>query len=135
MELIRGLHNLRPDHRGSVLTIGAFDGVHRGHQEMIRVLRERAVHYGLPATVVSFEPTPREYFARGTPPARLTRFRERYDALVRYGVDRFVCLAFNERMRSMTGLSSSHGAFLILRAVATMRASRSSGASLTVSSS
>jgi len=102
MELIRGLHNLRPDHRGSVLTIGAFDGVHRGHQEMIRVLRERAVHYGLPATVVSFEPTPREYFARGTPPARLTRFRERYDALVRYGVDRFVCLAFNERMRSMT---------------------------------
>jgi riboflavin kinase / FMN adenylyltransferase len=102
MELIRGLYNLRPRHRGCVLTIGAFDGVHRGHQEMIRVLRERAAHYSLPATALSFEPTPREFFAKGTPPARLTRFRERYEAFVRYGVERFVCLPFNEKMRSLT---------------------------------
>lgn len=101
MELIRGLHNLRPRHRGCVLTIGAFDGVHRGHQEMIRLVRARAAEIGVPATVLSFEPTPREYFARGTPPARLTRFRERYDAFVRYGVERFVCLPFNDRVRSM----------------------------------
>ncbi|HEY5808216.1 MAG TPA: bifunctional riboflavin kinase/FAD synthetase [Povalibacter sp.] len=101
MELVRGLHNLRPRHRGCVLTIGAFDGVHRGHQEMIRVVRERAAGYGLPSVALAFEPTPREFFARGAPPARLTRFRERYDAFVRYGLDRFVCLQFNERVRSM----------------------------------
>lgn len=101
MELIRGLHNLRPRHRGCVLTVGAFDGVHRGHQEMIRVLRERAVGSGLPATAMAFEPTPREFFARGTPPARLTRFRERFDAFERYGVERFVCMPFNERIRSL----------------------------------
>lgn len=99
MEFVRGLHNVRPQHRGCVLTIGAFDGVHRGHQEMIRVLRAQAEAWGLPATVLSFEPTPREFFAKGTPPARLTRFRERFDALRDSGVDRFICVRFDERMR------------------------------------
>jgi riboflavin kinase/FMN adenylyltransferase len=84
-----------------VLTIGAFDGIHRGHQEMIRVLRERAANAGLPAVLLSFEPTPREFFAKGQPPGRLTRFREKVEALDGYGVDRFVCVRF-ERVRSMT---------------------------------
>lgn len=101
MEFVRGLHNLRARHRGCVLTIGAFDGVHRGHQEMIRVLRERSAQYGLPAVVLSFEPTPREFFAEATPPARLTRFRERFEALRAYGVDRFVGLRFDESIRAM----------------------------------
>jgi riboflavin kinase / FMN adenylyltransferase len=102
MELIRGLHNLRARHRGCVLTIGAFDGVHRGHQEMIRVARSCAAQHDLPSAVLSFEPTPREFFARGAPPSRLTRFREKVAAFDRYGVDRFVCVPFNERIRNMT---------------------------------
>jgi riboflavin kinase/FMN adenylyltransferase len=102
MDFVRGLHNLRPRHRGCVLTIGAFDGIHRGHQEMIRMLRERAREHSLPGVVLSFEPTPREYFAKGAPPPRLTRFRERFDALSAYGVDRFVCVRFDERMRQMS---------------------------------
>jgi riboflavin kinase/FMN adenylyltransferase len=102
MELVRGLHNLRERDRGCVLTIGAFDGMHRGHQEMIRVLRARAAEYGLPAAVLSFEPTPREFFARGAPPGRLTRFREKYHALSAYGVNRLILLRFNERMRAMS---------------------------------
>ncbi|MBL8268699.1 bifunctional riboflavin kinase/FAD synthetase [Steroidobacter sp.] len=102
MELIRGLYNLRTRQRGCVLTIGAFDGIHLGHQEMIRVLRERAAEYGLPAALLSFEPTPREFFAKGTPPARLTRFREKYQALERYGVERFVCLRFDDCMRRLS---------------------------------
>lgn len=101
MELIRGLYNLRAQQRGCVLTIGAFDGIHLGHQEMIRVLRDRAQQYGLPAALLSFEPTPREFFAKGAPPARLTRFREKCEALQRYGVDRFVCLRFDERVRCL----------------------------------
>jgi riboflavin kinase/FMN adenylyltransferase len=84
-----------------VLTVGAFDGVHRGHQEMIRILRAKGAEYGLSAVALSFEPTPREYFAKGTPPARLTRFRERFEAFAQYGLDRFVCLQFNERIRAM----------------------------------
>jgi len=102
MQFVRGLHNVRSQHRGCVLTIGAFDGVHRGHQEMIRVLRECAAQKGLPATVLAFEPMPREFFAKGTPPARLTRFRERFDALREYGVERFICLRFDEHMREMS---------------------------------
>lgn len=101
MELVRGLHNLRARHRGCVLTIGAYDGIHRGHQEMIRVLRACADEQGLPAALMSFEPTPREFFAKGTPPARLTRFREKYDALRGLGIDRFVCLRFDQQMRSI----------------------------------
>jgi riboflavin kinase/FMN adenylyltransferase len=102
MEFVRGLHNVRPQHRGCVLTIGAFDGVHRGHQEMLRVLRVQADAKGLPAAMLSFEPTPREYFAKGTPPARLTRFREKCEALREYGLDRFICLRFDEHMRAMS---------------------------------
>ena len=85
-----------------MLTIGAFDGIHRGHQEMIRIVRMHADQLRAPASVLSFEPTPREYFAKGVPPARLTRFREKFEALAYYGVDRFICLRFDERMRSMS---------------------------------
>lgn len=101
MELVRGLHNLRARHRGCVLTVGAFDGIHRGHQEMIRIVREQAARCSLTATVLSFEPMPREFFARGEPPARLTRLREKVAAFQMYGVERFVCARFDERLRSM----------------------------------
>lgn len=103
MELIRGLYNLRAHQHGCVLTIGAFDGIHVGHQEMIRVLRDCARRHGLPAALLSFEPTPREFFAqhfgKGTPPARLTRFREKCEALASFGVGRFVCMRFDQRVR------------------------------------
>src|SRR5215510_2406360 len=102
MELVRGLHNVDRAARGCVLTIGAFDGVHRGHQEMIRMLRLHATQCEMPATVLAFEPTPREYFATSAPPPRLTRFRERFEALCDYGVQRFVCLRFDADMREMT---------------------------------
>ena len=95
---------MHPRHRGCVLTIGAFDGIHRGHQEIIRVLRACAQAHRLPATLLSFEPTPREFFAKGVPPARLTRFREKVEALPLYGVERFVCLRFDERMRNMSAV-------------------------------
>lgn len=105
VELIRGLYNLRPHQHGCVLTIGAFDGIHVGHQEMIRVLKGCAREHGLPAALMSFEPTPREFFAqvggKGPAPARLTRFREKFEELASCGVDRFVCLRFDERVRCL----------------------------------
>jgi riboflavin kinase/FMN adenylyltransferase len=102
MELVRGLHNVDRAARGCVLTIGAFDGIHCGHQEMIRVTRRIAAEQRLPAALLSFEPTPREFFAKATPPARLTRFREKCEALRHYGVERFVCLRFDSSLRSMS---------------------------------
>lgn len=101
MQLIRGLHNLRPEHRGCVLTVGNFDGVHRGHQAILKHLKQRARDLNVPAAVLSFEPLPREYFDGASAPARLTNLREKVQALDCYGADRFVCLRFNEAMREM----------------------------------
>lgn len=95
MELIRGLHNLRPRHRGCVATIGAFDGVHRGHRAVLQHLLERGRELGLPATVVLFEPLPREFFAPLQSPARLMSFREKCVALRDLGIDRVLRVRFD----------------------------------------
>ena len=101
MELVRGLYNLRARHRGCVATIGNFDGVHRGHQHMIAAVRAAAVRIGLPAAVITFEPTPREFFEGEAAPARLTRLREKLEALASYGVDRVLVLRFDRRVQAM----------------------------------
>lgn len=95
MELIRGAHNLRPCHRGCVATIGNFDGVHLGHQAVLGQLAEKADELRLPAVVITFEPQPQEFFAPDRAPPRLTRFREKLQALRRYAVDRVLCIRFN----------------------------------------
>lgn len=102
MQLVRGLQNLRPRHRGCVATIGNFDGVHRGHQAILARLRERAVELGVPSCVVIFEPQPREYFAPETAPARLARLRDKVALLAAEGVDRVLCLAFNQRLSKLS---------------------------------
>ncbi len=102
MELIRGLHNMRPSHHGCVATIGNFDGVHTGHQAVIGQLAEKADAMGLPAAVITFEPQPREYFLPQFAPPRLTRFREKIEALRRYAVRRVLCLAFNRKLAEMS---------------------------------
>ena len=104
MRVIRGLHNLRDEHRGCVATIGNFDGVHRGHQAILEQCREQAAALNLPVTVVVFEPQPREFFAGDQAPPRLTRLREKVRLLGEAGVDRILCLPFNEALRSLTAL-------------------------------
>lgn len=102
MELIRGLHNLAPRHRSCVATIGNFDGVHRGHQAVIAELKAHARSMGLPATVMVFEPQPREFFQGAQAPARITTFAEKLFLLREAGVDRVLCLQFNQRLRSLS---------------------------------
>ena len=101
MELIRGLQGLKPRHRGAVATIGNFDGVHLGHQTVLRQLKAKARELGLPATVVLFEPMPQEYFTRGQMPGRLTRFGEKWPLLSALGVDRVLCLKFGRSLAEM----------------------------------
>jgi len=94
----------RPDRQpadlpaGSVLTVGTFDGVHLGHQRILQRVVDEALARQLPSMVFSFEPTPREFFSDGAPPARLTRFREKFEALQRFGIDWFFCPPFDVRM-------------------------------------
>jgi riboflavin kinase/FMN adenylyltransferase len=102
MELIRGLHNLRPHQRGCALTIGNFDGVHRGHREMLARLTERARALELPATVLIFEPQPFEYFAPERAPARLTRLREKLELFAGLGLDRVICARFDARFAALS---------------------------------
>lgn len=102
MDLIRGLHNVRDRHRGCVATIGAFDGLHLGHQAVIDQLLERAKEYGLPSLVILFEPLPREYFAPQQAPPRLMSFQEKFRLLRRLGVDRVLRISFNRDFSSMS---------------------------------
>ena len=109
MQLIRGLHNLSAARAasttwGTVATIGGFDGVHRGHQALLALLKQKANQLDLPMTVISFEPSPREFFMGKAAPARLQRFREKFNALAECGVERFVCLRFDEQLRSLSPL-------------------------------
>ena len=102
MELIRGRHNLEPAHRGCAVTIGAFDGVHLGHQSVFTHLTEEAAKRGVPTTVVIFEPLPREYLRPLEAPPRITTLRDKWPLLEACGVDRVLCLPFNERLRQLS---------------------------------
>ncbi len=99
MQVFRGTRH--PDIAPAcALTIGNFDGVHRGHQAMLALLRSEARHRGLPSCVMSFEPHPRDYFARlaGKPelaPARIVTLRDKLAELERCGVDQAVVLRFD----------------------------------------
>jgi riboflavin kinase/FMN adenylyltransferase len=84
------------------LTVGNYDGVHLGHQEMIGVLKARAAELCGAATVLVFEPSSKEFIDPDGAPPRLTRWREKYLALAAQGVDRLVTLRFDECMRAMT---------------------------------
>lgn len=98
---IRGLHNLRPSYRGCVATIGSFDGVHLGHQAILQQLQQVANACKLPSVVIIFEPQPHEFFAGDKAPARLMRLREKVQALLAAGVNRVLCLQFNDALRSL----------------------------------
>ncbi|MEM8659449.1 MAG: adenylyltransferase/cytidyltransferase family protein, partial [Pseudomonadota bacterium] len=102
MELIRGLHNLRPRHRNCVATLGAFDGVHLGHQAVLKHLLQKAEELSLPSLVIVFEPLPREYLAPLKAPARIMSFREKFFAMRALGVDRLMRIQFNENLREMS---------------------------------
>lgn len=92
---IRGLHNLRAEHHGNVVTIGSFDGVHRGHQAILQQVQAQSRQLALPSMVMIFEPQPHEFFAGEKAPARLMRLREKVIALFDEGIDRVCCLSFN----------------------------------------
>ena len=101
MRLIRGLHNLRAADRGCVATIGNFDGVHLGHRAVFQRLLARGRQLGLPATVITFEPQPMEFFAADAAPARLTRLREKIAASAADDIERIMLLEFGHRLAAM----------------------------------
>ena len=106
MKIFRGLH-----HSGRApacaVTIGNFDGVHRGHQAMLGLLRAEAEQRGLPTCALTFEPHPRDYFAQkfGKPelaPARVGTLRDKLTQLAACGMDQVIVMPFNEKLASQS---------------------------------
>ena len=95
MQLIRGLGNLPQNLHTCALTIGNFDGVHLGHQAILRHLRTKADELHLPMVVMLFEPQPREYFCAENAPARLMRLRDKLRYLKQAGVDMVIVAKFD----------------------------------------
>ncbi len=101
-EFLRGLHNVHDSHRGNVVTIGAFDGVHLGHQAILRQVVEKAADLGIPSLAMVFEPQPHEFFAGDKAPARLMRLGEKITALFEAGIERVFCVPFNSKLGQLS---------------------------------
>ena len=101
MEIVRGFHNLKPNAKGCVVTIGNFDGVHLGHKMLLDRLFLKSSEFNAPSVLVTFEPQPREFFAGEKVPARLSRFREKVTILSKTELDQLICLPFNEKTQSV----------------------------------
>jgi riboflavin kinase/FMN adenylyltransferase len=105
MQIFRGFHHpgVAP---ACAVTIGNFDGVHRGHQAMLALLNNEARHRGVPSCVLTFEPHPRDYFAAvhrkpELAPARVATLRDKLTELARCGVDQCIILKFDARLSSL----------------------------------
>lgn len=97
MRLLRGLHNPGIEKTGCVATIGNFDGVHIGHQAIIEQVVSKAKERNVPSLVIIFEPQPMEFFNGTEAPARLMRFREKFQILSGFDLDYVFCLKFDAR--------------------------------------
>ena len=96
MQLIRGLSHLESFNNGCVLTIGNFDGVHLGHQNVIKKLAERGKALDLPVVIMTFEAQPLEYFLGDNAPSRLMCLREKVLAISKLPVDNLLIVGFNQ---------------------------------------
>ncbi|RME15562.1 MAG: bifunctional riboflavin kinase/FAD synthetase [Alphaproteobacteria bacterium] len=102
MKIVRDWQFVEAEDRGASAAIGNFDGVHRGHQYVIGIARERAQELGVPLGVVTFEPHPREYFAPKAPPFRLMNAEARAHRLEWLGVDKLYELSFNDTLSALS---------------------------------
>ena len=101
MQVFRGLPDLAGRHRHIALTIGNFDGVHRGHQAMLARLSEAAEDLALPSAVLTFDPHPREFFAPGAAPPRLSTLRSKLEQFAAYGVAQVHVARFNAALAAL----------------------------------
>lgn len=99
MQLIRDTSHVLNQ---SIVTIGNFDGLHLGHQTLIKKLVATAHQMNLPSVFLTFEPHPTEYFAPKNSAARLMRFSEKWREIKKYGVDYFYCLRFNKKLAELS---------------------------------
>lgn len=100
MKLTRGLHNISTPPKPSAITIGNFDGVHKGHQQIIKHLTDKATQLSLHSILVSFSPTPEQFFGRNH--ALLSNFREKHQLLSQTNLDENLLIRFNQRFSRLS---------------------------------
>ena len=101
MQLFRGLPDSADRHRPIALTIGNFDGVHRGHQAMLARLSEAAEDLALPSAVLTFDPHPREFFSPGAAPPRLSTLRSKLEQFAAHGIAEVHVARFNAALAAL----------------------------------
>jgi len=105
MQVIRGLHNCRTEHKNGVLTIGNFDGLHLGHQKILQQLHNEAERLNTHGCLMTFEPLPREYFAKDSSTPRLMNRSEKIRVLKSFDAeiqpDYLLFLNFNKALAGM----------------------------------
>jgi len=100
MKLMRGLQQLSGQMKSCVVTIGSFDGMHLGHQQLIKKCCDTAAALNLPSVLITFEPQPKEYFS-SQPAVRLMRFAEKWEYLKDSKIDYVLCVRFNQPFAAM----------------------------------
>jgi riboflavin kinase / FMN adenylyltransferase len=101
VQVFRGLPDFADRHRPIALTIGNFDGVHRGHQAMLARLTEAAEDLALPSAVLTFDPHPREFFAPGAAPPRLSTLRSKLEQFSAHGIGEVHVARFNAALAAL----------------------------------
>lgn len=101
MKIIRGIDNLNNQFTQCVLTLGNFDGVHLGHQQLINHLIKQSKKLNLPTVVMLFEPQPLEFFCKQNTPARLTSFKEKVELIKKLGIDYIIAVPFTQTFANM----------------------------------
>ena len=105
MRILTGSDIFNKNFEGSVVTIGNFDGVHRGHGEIFRHLKLESERLGLPSVVVTFEPHPLAVLAPEATPARITTYEQKAALIAEAGIDYLVVIEFTREFSRMTAES------------------------------
>ena len=101
MKIIRGIDNLNNQFTQCVLTLGNFDGVHLGHQQLINDLIKQSTKLNFPTLFMLFEPQPLEFFCKQNAPARLTSFKEKVELIKKLGIDYIIAVPFTQTFANM----------------------------------
>jgi len=102
MRIIRDFQSCPPESQGAVVALGNFDGVHKGHQEILDQCIAAARAYKVPAAVMTFEPHPREFFSKTHERLRLCSFRRKVALMEEMGIDTMFLVRFNRQFSSLS---------------------------------
>jgi riboflavin kinase / FMN adenylyltransferase len=105
MRVVRFLHQMPHLEKPSAVAIGNFDGMHLGHQRILKNIKDQAAAHGWSSVVILFEPHPKEYFVPNLAPPRLMRLTDKLLFLAEFGIDLVICLKFDEKLAD---LSATH---------------------------